>query len=224
MFKDSLDFIISTTKSIDLSAWVSAIATVILASLTFIYIRITKRILEAQSNPCVIISVIHDEERPTILQLVIKNVGAGLAEDISFEFSRPIPARALGISEKDAKTVETFTSGPLVEGIPALGPSEQRKIDWGQYGGLAKNLGSEPIIVKCRFKKNGKLMPVVQCKLDVKSFKGTVATRRPIAMIAKELEKISKDLQRLVTRFPELKVEITKQKELGPENNEEDKK
>src|SRR3989304_6890020 len=104
MDKAALDLIVSMSKSIDWSAWVTTVATAVLALLTFIYVRLTKRILENQSNPCVIVSVIHDDERPTILQLVIRNVGAGLAKDISFEFSRPIPARAWGVFENEAKT------------------------------------------------------------------------------------------------------------------------
>jgi len=203
-----LDVIVSFSKSIDWGTWIPAIATVALAVLTFIYVRLTKGILQNQSNPCVIVSVIHDEERPTILQLVIKNVGTSLAQDITFDFSKPIPARAWGIVEKDAKIVEPMISGPLIEGIPALGPGEQRQIDWGQYGGLTKNLGMEPVIVRCKFKKNGKAMPPMECKLDVKSFEGTVAAERPSAKVAKELEKISKDLHNLVTGFYKLKIEM----------------
>lgn len=222
MIASALDIIVSISKSINWGIWLPAAATVVLAVLTFIYVRLTKGILESQSNPCVIVSVIHDDERPTILQLVIKNVGAGLAQDITFEFSRPIPARAFGIAEKDAKTAEPMTTGPLIEGVPALGPGEQRRIDWGQYGGLTKNLGREPVIVKCKFKKNGKAMPPMECKLEVKSFEGTVAAERPSAKAAKELEKISKDLHHLATGFYKLKIEMVEDKEFELENDKED--
>ena len=215
------DVIVSISKSINWGIWVPAIATVVLAVLTFIYVRLTKGILENQSNPCVIVSVIHDDERATILQLVIKNVGAGLAQDVTFEFSRPIPARAWGIAEKDAKTVEPMTSGPLIEGVPGLGPGEQRRIDWGQYGGLMKSLGSEPVTVKCKFKKNGKAMPPMECKLDVKSFEGTVAAERPSAKVARELEKISTNLHHLTTGFYTLKIEMVKEQDVEPENDKE---
>ena len=221
MIASALDVIASIWKSINWGIWVPAVATVVLVVLTFIYVRLTKGILENQSNPCVIVSVIHDNERPSILQLVIKNIGAGLAQDIAFEFSRPIPARAWGIAEKDAKTVEPMKDGPLIDGVPALGPGEQRRIDWGQYGGLMKNLATEPVIVKCKFKKNGKAMPPMECKLDVKSFEGTVAAERPSAKAAKELEKISKDLHHLATGFYKLKIEMVKDQDLEPESNKE---
>jgi hypothetical protein len=128
--------------------------------------------------------------------------------------SQPIrSARAWGLVENEAKTAESMARGPLIEGVPALGPGEQRRIDWGQLGGLKKNLGPEPVVVKCKFKKNGKSMPTMECKLDIKSFEGTVAAERPSAKTAKELEKISQDLHHLVTGFYKLKIEMVKEKE-----------
>ena len=209
-----INAILNIAKSLDWSPWITSIATLVLAILTVVYVRLTKRILDAQSDPCVIVSVIPDDERSTVLQLVVRNIGTNLAHDIFFEFSRPIPAHAWGILKDEAKKAEEMTYGPLIDGIPALGPGEQRKIDWGQYGGLLKNLGSDPVTVTCRFKKNGKTMPPVECKLDVKSYEGTIAAEvtvdveRPIAKVASELEKISKDLHHLATGFHKLKVEM----------------
>jgi hypothetical protein len=129
MDASQLDTAMSIVKSIDWSAWVTALATGVLALMTFIYVRLTRKILEVQLDPCVILSVIHDQERPTILQLLAKNVGRGLAHDISFEFSRPIPAKAFGMSDAEAEVAKPMTYGPLMDGIPALGPGEERKID-----------------------------------------------------------------------------------------------
>ncbi len=216
--------IVAICNSINWGVWVPAAATVILAILTYIYVRLTRGILEGQSNPCVIVSVVHDEERRTILQLVIRNVGSGLAQDISFELSRPIPARAWGIAENEAKVAEPMSRGPLIDGVPALGPGDERKIDWGQYGGLMKNLGTEPIVVKCKFKKNGKPMPPIECKLDVKSFEGTVAAEKPSAKVAKELESIAKDFHYLATGFNKLRIEIVKEDEgIETQESEESK-
>jgi hypothetical protein len=108
----------------------------------------------------------------------VKNVGSGLAHDIHFNFSRPIPAKAWGMDVESAQLVESMTSGPLIDGIPTLGPGEERRIDWGQYWGLIKNLGEELITAEISFKKKEKTMPVVKCILDVKSFQGTVAPKK----------------------------------------------
>lgn len=223
METEILELISSISKSLDWSAWVTAIATLTLAVLTFIYILLTKKIVESQSDPYVILSVVHDETRPSILQLVAKNAGSGLAQDIKFEFSRPIPQNAFGLTINEAHKAEDMKNGPLIEGIPALGPGEERKIDWGQYGGLIKNFGSDTVIVKSHFKKNGKNMPVVESKLEVKSFEGTVAAKVPIAQIASDIEKISKILEHLSTGFKKLKIELAEPIKKDSENKEDKK-
>ena len=106
-------------------------------------------------------------------------------------------------------------SGPFIDGIPALGPGETRRIDWGQYGGLLKNFGTEPAIVTCKFKKNGKPMPPMEFKIDIKSFEGTVAARSSEAIVAKELESISKDLHNIATGFSRLKINIVEDEVFG---------
>ena len=208
MDKSTLQSITEVARSIDWTAGVTAVATLVLAILTFVYVRLTGKILATQSNPCVILTVVHDEERPTILQLVARNVGTGLAHDIKFEFSRPLPARAFGLNKDDAKEATEMKNGPLIDGIPALGPDECRKIDWGQCGGLVAALGNEPIVAKCKFKKNGKDMTPTQCLLDVASFIGTAAVKSPPAKAAKELEKISESVQHLASGEQRLKVEV----------------
>ena len=135
MENELIKMISDISSSIDWSAWVTAIATLILAILTFIYVKLTRRILSSQSDPCVVLTVVHDENRPTILQLVVKNVGTGIAYDVHFGFSQPIPAKAWGLTTDKAKQTALMNDGPLINGIPALGPGESRKIDWGQFGG-----------------------------------------------------------------------------------------
>lgn len=122
-------------STLDWSAWITALATLILAGLTFVYVVLTRKILAGQSEPCVVLTVVHDQQRSTILQLVAKNVGAGLARDVRFEFSHPVPARAFGMSPENVEKPGLMEDGPLIDGIPALGPGESREIDWGQYHG-----------------------------------------------------------------------------------------
>jgi hypothetical protein len=219
MEQDIIKTINDISSSIDWSAWITALATLVLAFLTFVYVILTRRILSSHSDPCVVLTVVHDEDRRTILQLVAKNVGTGLAHDVRFEFSRPIPAKAWGLSADNAKKAEEMIDGPLLNGIPALGPGESRKIDWGQFGGLKAYIGDSKIIATCRFKKNGKEMPPTICPLDVESFSGTVAAESPLSKTAKELESISKTLQHLASGFHKLKVEIISLLEHSSEEN-----
>ncbi len=195
-------------KLINWSPWVTAVATIVLAVLTYCYVRLTGKILATQSDPCVILTVVPDDDRPTVLQLVARNVGTGLAHDIRFEFSRLLPARAFGLTESEANEVQEMKDGPLIDGIPALGPGECRKIDWGQYGGLMAALGNEPIVATCKFKKDGKEMRLTQCPLEVASFVGTVAVESSAAKMVKELEKLSKSVETLGSGFRTLKVDV----------------
>jgi hypothetical protein len=208
MEQTTIESIIDQAATIDWSAWITAIATFVLAVLTFTYVRLTGKILSAQSDPCVVLTVVHDEERPTILQLVVRNIGAGLADDIRFEFSRPLPARAFGPTEADANEASEMESGPLIDGIPALGPGECRKVDWGQYGGLMAALGNERILATCKFKKNGRNMRPVKCPLEVASFVGTAAVESSAAKIASELEKITGLIKKLNSASYCLKVDV----------------
>lgn len=203
-----IEAILKITSSVDWSSWVTAIATLVLAILTFIYVRITRKILESQSDPCVIVSVVHDQDRPTILQLVVKNIGNGLAHDISFKFSKPLPNQAWGITTEQATDAEEMKDGPLILGIPALGPGEERKIDWGQYGGLIKNIGEEPITATSYFRKNGKIMKPVTSYLDVKSFEDTNASESPVANIAKHIEVISQEINHITTGARKLQIRV----------------
>ena len=108
-------------------------------------------------------------------------------------------------------------SGPLIEGIPALGPGDKRKIDWGQYGGLLKYIGGEPIIATCKFKSNGNngkyLKPVI-CKLDVKSFERTTAADTEyLKHVSTELKRIADNIDHLATGSKTLKVEFVEKDE-----------
>lgn len=102
-----------------------------------------------------------------------------------------------------------MTEGPLINGIPALGPGECREINWGQYGGLKEAIGDRNIIATCRFKKDSKEMPPITCPLDVESFYRTVATESPASKTAKELGKISESIGQFTSGSHKLKVEIT---------------
>jgi len=201
--------IAEVTTGLDWSACVTALATIVLAIVTFWYARLTKKILDAQSDPCVVLSVVHDEDRATIFQLIARNVGKGIAHDIRFEFSRPLPSEAFGITKAKTKKASEMTAGPLINGIPALVPGECRKVDWGQYKGLMDAVGDSPIIATCRFKKGRKEMPPVQCSLDVASFTETAGDQSLSARMIEELKKMSKNIGDLCKGIQKLQIEVT---------------
>jgi hypothetical protein len=114
---------------------------------------------------------------------------------VSFTLSRPIPKTAFGITLEEAKVDEAMTDGPLISGIPALGPGDARTITWGQFGGLTKALGNRPIDVDIVY-------PMVddgsRGKAKLKSpHTGTDASQRPTVVISKSLKEIAGGIQRI---------------------------
>jgi len=176
--------------SVNWTVW-AALAATLSALFAALYTWLTYRLVRAQTEPNLIVYVRHDESRPSLVQIVIENIGRGLATDVTFESSMVIPAHAFGITEDKAGPAEKMTDGPLIEGIPSLGPGDSRKIAWGQYGGLRKAIGDEVITVTCKYRHGTRAMPPVTCKLDVRSFKGTDAVGSEGARVIKELKRLA---------------------------------
>jgi hypothetical protein len=101
-----------------------------------------------------------------------------------------------------------MTAGPLIDGISGLAPGEERRIDWGQYGGLMKALGNDPVFITANFKKNEKGMPPAVSAVDVKSYKDTTASRSLYAEVASDIKNISKNIEHLTSGFRKLHIEL----------------
>lgn len=174
-----------------------AFAAMASAAVAAVYTWLTYRLVKGQIEPNVVIYVRHDQSRPTIIQIVIANIGRGLASDVRFETSRQIPDRAFGMDTNSAPVAQVITHGPLINGIPTLGPSDSRIIDWGQFGGLKKNLAGEQISVTINYKHGSKKMPPVTAVLEVESFEGTSANDTEMVRAVKALEMIGVATEKL---------------------------
>jgi len=182
---------------------VAAAAAGVSALFAALYTWLTFRLLRSQGEPNVVVYVRHDDSRPTILQIVIENIGRGLATELSFKSSRPIPRKAWGLSEEQIKPVEPMTAGPLVDGIPSLGPGDSRRIAWGQYYGLKKALGDQPLVLTCECKHAKRPMRPMVAILDVNSFAETDAVGSEGRRTIKELERIADTLEQMVKSRPQ---------------------
>jgi len=180
-----------TQEAIPFWTAIAALAAGGSALMAAFYTLLTFRLVRMQAEPKVIVYVKDDLERRTILMIIIENIGRDIAYDVKFKASRPIPSRAFGMNSDNAKPAEDMQEGPLIEGIPALGPGDRRVITWGQFGGLTKALGAESIILDYTY-RSGKRLIRGQSKLEVRSYLGTDASQKPIVSIAKSLEEISK--------------------------------
>ena len=92
----------------------------------------------------------------------------------------------------------------MIDGIAALGPGDSRRLSWGQYKGLKKALGDEPIIITCTYKDARRNMAPVVTKLEVASFALTDAVGSEGTRLIKELERIAKAAEKAIERLAEL--------------------
>lgn len=198
------DFKVLVDSSAGAIDFLSLLTAVILAAVAIIAAAIAYLTYRNQTDPLVVVYATPDYDRPTVINLIIENIGRGVAKNISFELSEQLPVNAFGLSKIENE--EWMTSGPLVNGIPALGPGAHRIITWGQYGGLHDLLGDKAIEVNAVFYRNGvfrasSLQQMKHCSLlEVSSFGATSAAdnnwqrkqARQLEHIARELKAIAR--------------------------------
>lgn len=181
----------------------AATAAIVTALVTAAYTYFTLRLVRAQSEPKVILYVKHDLNRPSILMIIVENIGRDIAHDVKFFPSKPFPAGAWGIEPRDAVESSTMSDGPLVSGIPALGPNDNRAITWGQYGGLSTAIGAEPIFVRYTYRQDKRTFSG-ETRLEVESYLGTDASEAPAAIVAKGVKEIEKSIQAISISLKEI--------------------
>jgi len=174
---------------------VAALAASATALVTIVYTYFTARLVQAQSEPKVIVYVRHDFDRPSILLLVVENIGRDIAKSVTFRSSRPIPVEAFGIAEPRGPSM-TMTKGPFVHGIPSLAPGDTRVITWGQYGGLSAVIGDTPIELTFTYRQGSRTLSGA-ASLEVSSFGNTDASTPPKLASARALQEISESVKQI---------------------------
>lgn len=91
-----------------------------------------------------------DKRRQTIINLIIHNIGKGVAKDIQFICPQGIPKQAYGISGLN-EPLKFYDSGAFINGLPILFPDEKLVYTWGQYGALKEALNGKPLEVEITF-------------------------------------------------------------------------
>lgn len=141
-----IKFITKETQKMDSNYWLS----ILMAWIATASMLITYLVFRSSTYPLIIVYADPDIKRPSIVNLIIKNIGNGPAHHIDFKSGRAIPSEAFGIETPTAMP-KTMKAGPIVNGIPFLAPNQQITLTWGQYGGLYKYFGDEPIEVESIF-------------------------------------------------------------------------
>lgn len=101
---------------------------------TLLAVAVAYLALAKQSKPHILIHYRPNPDIQSIIDLVIENIGTGMARDVVF--SKPLPARCYGIEGPNGPGSEV-----LSDGLPAIAVGQKYKFDGGQYGGLSTKLG-----------------------------------------------------------------------------------
>ena len=123
-----------STIVIAASALITAIATIVLAIVTRLYIRLTREMLDASYKPEVVIRLLHKHVATipvaateytdgAVISLSVKNVGPGVARKIEFEGDLSFCPCEYGSRLRDIYF--------LVNGIDRLAPGEEKRSDKG---------------------------------------------------------------------------------------------
>ncbi|WP_420615099.1 hypothetical protein [Candidatus Palauibacter sp.] len=176
------------------------IATIGLVAVSLFGVAVSYFFLRSHVDPEVVVYTAHDDRRPSVLILVIENIGPSPAYDVRFKLSRPIPKNAWGIKGlRDDRPAETMREGPLIDGIPILGPNGRRVLTWGQFGALREALGEAPVRVSATYESRRRFPwdPTEHTSnsiLEIRSFLATDVSESPELRGVKALEQLSKDL------------------------------
>ena len=146
-----------------------------------------------QGAPDVVVYIRAHAKRGTFMMIRIENIGRGVATNIKFEPSRPIPFSS------DSEKV--MASGPLIDGIPSLVSGEIRDVMWSEYRVLEKVIGDDPITIDYNY-FHGKKKLKGSTQIDVKSFMNSPASGEPIAVIADNVAQISRNIQKITRNYP----------------------
>lgn len=178
--------------------WISLfMALIASASATITYV-----VYRTAIDPEIIVYADVDRLRPSIINLIIKNIGKGPAININFRTNRPLPSKAFGI-EAPKEMPAQMIDGPIVAGVPYLAPGQELIITWGQYGGLKKYLGNASIEVISSYNRSKRLRPASApmsslSKVDVTQFEGTDASDHNWGpKLVKVIEATNKELMRI---------------------------
>lgn len=101
--------------------------------ITLLAVSVAYLALLKQSKPHILIQYRPNPNIQTFIDLIVENIGGGMARDITF--SQPLPAKCFGIEKHDGPGLEV-----LGDGLPAIAAGQRYIFDGGQYGGLASKI------------------------------------------------------------------------------------
>lgn len=182
---------------------VVAVATVVYAKLTASLVRETKQLREAQTEPALEVFFRSRDESMSFLDIVVKNIGQGPAYEVRFEFSANTADVAAEELLGRLKNLSSINSG-----INLLYPGQEFFSFWTD---IRKNLNDKlktKVTVTSTCKSAAGTIYRKQHVLDLSEMEGLERIGTPpLLMIARNVEKLQKDIHDLSSGWHKLKVD-----------------
>jgi len=197
---------------------VVTIATLIYAWLTAKLVTETRQMRMVQTEPRIQITYRTRDEWINLLDISIRNIGLGPAQDITFEV-RSISAG----NGTDALFQALMKLNLFKNGLRYLGPAQDFTSFWAS---LADGDGSKldtQIAVVCKYKSVLGVAYENEHVLDISELKGiSKIGSPPMLAIAKHLESLQKDVHSLTSGFKRLRVDTFTQQDRDAERAAEE--
>lgn len=165
-----------------------------LATLMITYVLFNK-----QQDAEIIVYIAPSQVNYQCIDLVVENIGNGLARNVSFTTDKPIPKSAFGFEQGGGNDITMFDDGVFINGIAYFFPKEQRRFLWGQYHALNEALedGKLNITVQYSSKRFGGLCMkkhTTTSLLDIATFRYVSASNKSIALL-KKVESLREEIK-----------------------------
>lgn len=175
------------------------LVTVIAVLISAFAVAVNLWVYRTQTDPEVIVFATNDESEQTQIWIVVQNIGKGLAQNIRFIWRNGTPMKAYGLTVEQASgNPPEPMVGPLVRGMPSLGPGSRRVFIWGQYGGITAALADQngELRVRCEYEGGHPFLMGDRRRhsreyvIDIHSFDETIDRDAPLRKIHRTLVRL----------------------------------
>ncbi len=166
--------------------------------ISLLALLVTYVVFKSNQTPRIIIYATPHYGKQSFIQLNVKNIGNGFAENVTIKTDKILPRRAFGI-EKLNKPIENFDNGIFKHGVKYFHPKQSYIFDWGQFGGLSEALNNAPITfyITYEYKHPLNFWKSQITDISVINILELEALPASIGDISENLEKIHKEIKQL---------------------------
>jgi len=174
-------------------SFIVAIATVVYAVLTRQLVKETRDMRKLQTEPKISVVIQPEENAFSLLDMTIENIGMGPAKDIRLAVNPDIKS----ITGQERSEMDLIKNG-----IPYLAPRQKIKFVFANNSCNLSELSTTPYHIVVDYKDCIGTPYHETIVIDLSVYAGMVERdRSPLCIIAKEMEKIHQDLERIGSSY-----------------------